>query len=39
MTGDVARDEVELANRECPRTEKVGVLGDVASERVEERDN
>lgn len=26
--GDEARDEVELGNRECPRRENVGVVGE-----------
>lgn len=37
MVGDEAREEVELGNRECPREEKVGVVGEgTSADEVEE---
>lgn len=37
MVGDDAREEVELGNRECPRIEKVGVVGEgMSADEVEE---
>ena len=38
IAGEDAREEVELGSLEWPRIEKVGVMGEVESDRVEERE-
>lgn len=38
IVGDDASEEVELGSLECPRREKVGVVGEDRSDVVEERE-
>lgn len=38
MLGDDGAEELELGSLECPLTEKVGVVGEGYSDRVEERE-
>lgn len=38
MVGEEANEELELGNRECERIEKVGVIGEGASEDDEDRE-
>ena len=38
ITGEEARDEVELGNLKCPCKEKVGVTGEGRSEELDERE-
>ena len=38
MVGEDVSEEVELGNRECPRRENVGVVGEGKSDSVDERE-
>lgn len=38
MFGEDVREELELGNLECPRADEAGLIGDVESENVEERE-